>query len=156
MQHQEAVTGYCSCSTCLVHFDKGPGGPIFAASRRLLPADHPLRQQRATFRGQSFYFYNNETRGAPKLKTTQMLFNLLALRRRHRVTHYLGQKGPPMLVSMKGFKYEKFNLLEWMHNLGRTWDCLLNFLVGIYLNSNPYASSPPPLSCVRHTHIIHT
>ena len=36
-----------------------------------------------------------------------------------------------MLASMKGFKYEKLNLLEWMHNLGRAWDCFLNILVGI-------------------------
>ena len=148
--------GYCGCSTCFIHFDQGPGGPIRASSRLYLPPDHPLRQLIATFRGQPFFFRNIEARQAPKLKTTQALYNILALLRREGLTHYLGQKGPPMLMSLKGFKYEKFNLLEWMHNLGRTWDCLLNFLVGIYLNSNPYASSPPPLSCVRHTHIIHT
>ena len=30
-----------------------------------------------------------------------------------------------------GFKYSKFNLLEWMHNLGRAFDCILNFLIGM-------------------------
>ena len=129
-QQQESVTGYCGCSTCLVHFDQGPGGPIRASSRRMLPEGHPLREKITTFRGERFVFHNSEARGAPKLKTTQTLLHLLDLRRRHAVEHFLGQKGPPMLMSMKRFKYSKFNLLEWMHNLGRVWDCCLNFLVG--------------------------
>ena len=147
-QQQESVTGYCGCSTCLVHFDQGPGGPIRAASRRMLPADHPLRQQRATFRGQSFHFHNTEIKGEPKVKTTQTLFNLLNLCKRHGVTHYLGQKGPPMLISLKGFHYAKFNLLEWMHNLGRSFDCLNSFLVGIIS-----APTPPHRSIDTRTHI---
>ena len=100
----------------------------------MLPLEHPLRQQRSTFRGQRFFFRNTETRGEPKLKTTQTLLKLDSLRRRHGVTHYLGQKGPPMLVAMKGFKYLKFNLLEWMHNLGRAFDCVHNLLIGIRID----------------------
>ena len=122
--------GYCGCSTCFVHFDQGPGGPIRASSRRYLLPDHHLRQQSATFRGRRYCFRNFETRGALKLKTTQTMYNVLTLLRRDNLTHYLGQKGPPMLMSMKGFKYEKFNLLEWMHNLGRAWDNMLTFLIG--------------------------
>ena len=41
--NQMPVGSYCGCSTCDVHFDQGPGGPIFACARRYLPADHPLR-----------------------------------------------------------------------------------------------------------------
>ena len=126
---QEAVTGYCGCSTCLVQFDQGPGGPIRAVSRRMLPLEHPLRQQRSTFRGQRFFFRNTETRGEPKLKTTQTLLKLDDLRRRHGVTHYMGQKTPPILMLMKGLKYLKFNLIEWIHNLGRVWDCVHNLLI---------------------------
>ena len=41
------------------------------------------------------------------------------------------------------FKYGKFNLLEWMHNLGRAWDGFLNLLVGICLNMHTQ-------TCVNH------
>ena len=57
-----------------------------------------------------------------------------------------------MLISMKGFKYEKFNLLEWMHNLGRAWDNLLNFLVGL----EPPRSPPPTVVRFIDTTRAHT
>ena len=99
---QEAVTGYCGCSTCLVHFDQGPGGAIYSTARRMLSADHPLRQQTAVFQGNRFVFRSTETRGEPLLKTTQRILHLDFLRRRNNLDHYLGQKGPPMLMSLKG------------------------------------------------------
>ena len=42
----------------------------------------------------------------------------------------LGQKGRPLLSSLRGFKYEKFNLLEWMNNLDCVFDNFLELLVG--------------------------
>ena len=125
----------------------------------MLPADHPLRQQRVVFQGQSFVFRNNETRDTPALKTTQRLLHLDILRRRNGVVHYLGQKGLPMFASLQGhvlllvvsfgvvvddhcfttgWKYSKFNLLEWMHNMGRTFDCILNLLFGLVPPPPPY------------------
>ena len=39
---------------------------------------------------------------------------------RHQTTH----------PHLPDFKYAKFNLMEWMHNLGRAFDCFLSLLVG--------------------------
>lgn len=128
--NQISVTGYCGCSTCSVHFDKGPKGPISACSRRFLPAGHPLRAKTCTFEGQRFTFRNEETRTAPAKKTTQTIFTFLAFVRQLGVEHYLGQRGPPMLMSMQGFKYECFNILEWMHNLKCAFDNFCDLLVG--------------------------
>ena len=78
-------------------------GPRWYHPLLLFHPKHIPHTSTASFQGQLFVFRNTETRGEPKLKTTQTLFHLNALRRRDRVTHYLGQKGPPMLVSMKGW-----------------------------------------------------
>ena len=64
------------------------------------------------------------------MKTTQTIFKLLTLARARGVEHYLGQKGPPMLTTMDGFQYDKFNLLEWMHNLKCAFDNFVDLLVG--------------------------
>jgi hypothetical protein len=68
----------------------------------MLSADHPLRQQTAVFQGNRFVFRNTEVREEPLLKTTQRILHLDFLRRRNNLDHYLGQKGPPMLMSLKG------------------------------------------------------
>ena len=54
--HQKTVQSYCGCSTCEVHFDVGPEGPIYAVARQFLPGAHPLRQKRCIFHGLSFEF----------------------------------------------------------------------------------------------------
>ena len=127
---QIQVIGYCGCSTCCVHFDQGPTGAIYGCVRRFLPVGHPLRSKDCSFEGLTLTFRNEETRPAPATKTTQTLFTYLSLARRLGVEHYLGQKGPPMLMSLRGFKYDRFNLLEWMHNLKCSFDNLLDLLVG--------------------------
>ena len=126
----ESIVGYCSCTTCLVHFDKGPKGPIYCCARRFLPPGHPMRQQNCIFEGLQLSFAKQEPRSAPNIKTTQTIFQLLTMVRRLQVQHYLGQKGPPMLMSMNNFKYEYFNILEWMHNLKCAFDNILDLLVG--------------------------
>ena len=128
--HQMSVQSYCGCSTCCVHFDQGPDGPIFALARRYLPPHHPLRLRRCVFKGHEFEFHNDEVRGAPPIKTSQTIFNYNALRRRRNVTHVLGQKGEMMLSSYIGLKYESFNLLEWMHNMACAYDNFIKFLTG--------------------------
>ena len=127
---QICVTGYCGCSTCFAHFDQGPKGPINCCSRCFLPADHPLRQKDCEFAGVKLTFRNHETRAAPVTKTTQTIFQCSTLAREMEVEHYLGQKGFPMLMSLEGFKYERFNLLEWMHNLKCSHDNVLDLLIG--------------------------
>ena len=127
---QIVVTGYCGCSTCNVHFDQGPGGAIYACSRRFLPVGHPLRAKDCEFEGLRFVYRNEEARARPTTKTTQTIFTTLALVRRLGVEHYLGQKGPPMLMSLQGFKYDRFNILEWMHNIKCSFDNVLELLVG--------------------------
>ena len=129
--NQTVVTSYNGCSHCNVHFDQGPGGPIFALTRRFLPAGHPLRSHNCTFRGHDFEFRNDEARPEPSTKTTQSIFKLATLAKVHNVTHYLGQKGRPMFVTLSGFHYDKFNPVEWMHNLARTFDNLNDLLVGV-------------------------
>ena len=128
--NQITVNGYCGCSTCTIHYDRGNDGAIYAGARRLLPAGHPLRNNTATVEGEQFFFRNRETRSAPPIKTTQTLFKYAALAKRRGVSHFLGQKGEPMFSSLKGFKYSKFNFLEWMHNLARVFDRFMDFLVG--------------------------
>ena len=128
--HQTIVTSYCGCSTCTVHYDQGPGGPIFATARRYLAPAHPLRQKNCTFKGHTLEFYNEETRTAPAVKTSQILFKYDALRRRHGVQHFLGQKGPIMLHKYLTMEYAKFNLLEWMHGMKCVFDNTLDFLIG--------------------------
>ena len=128
--NQMAVGSYCGCSTCAVHYDQGPDGPIFAVARRYLPADHPLRQQRCTFRGRMYEYRNEESRGPPKILTTQDLFNLCARRRIRNIEHLLGQKGPIMLRKYQDMEYANFNLLEWMHNCKCGFDFFLDLLVG--------------------------
>ena len=128
--NQMTVQSYCGCSTCKIHFDKGPGGPIFAQARRYLPPHHPLRQQRCTFKGREYEFRNEETRGAPAPKTSQDLFKYVALKNRRGVEHVLGQKGPIMLHKYLTMEYAKFNLLEWMHNLKCSFDNTMDLLVG--------------------------
>ena len=128
--NQKSVQSYCGCSTCTVHFDQGPDGPIYAQSRRYLPPRHPLRLRRCVFKGNRFEFPNEERRGAPPVKTSQHLFNYVVLAKTRNVTHVLGQKGPIMLSSYRGLQYSKFNLLEWMHNMARTYDNFMKLLVG--------------------------
>lgn len=127
---QITVQGYCGCSTCTIHYDEGPGGAIYGQARRFLPAGHPLRAKDCVFEGLRLTFRNEEERAAPATKTTQIIFKFLALARRLGVEHYLGQKGTPMLMSMSGFKYDRFNLLEWMHNIKCAFDNFLDMLVG--------------------------
>ena len=128
--NQMTVQSYCGCSTCQIHFDQGPGGPIFAQARRYLPPDHPLRQRRCTFKGRVYEFRNVESRGAPDIKTSQDLFKYAAARRQRGVEHVLGQKGPIMLRKYQAIEYSKFNLLEWMHNLKCVFDNTMDLLVG--------------------------
>ena len=113
-----------------MHFDQGPAGVLSACSRRFLPAGHPLRAKDCNFEGLCFTFRNEEARPRPATKTTQTIFTFLALLSSLGVEHYLGQKGPPMLMSMRGFKYDRFNILEWMHNLKCAFDNFLDLLVG--------------------------
>ena len=126
----ESIIGYCSCSSCHVHFDKGPKGPIFGCARRYLRPDHPLREKSCEFAGLHLEFVKEERRSAPPKKTTQTVFNALAMVRHLGVEHYLGIKGPPMLMTLKSFDYEFFNILEWMHNLKCAHENCLNLLVG--------------------------
>ena len=128
--NQMSVQSYCGCSHCQVHFDKGPDGPIYALARRYLPAGHPLRSRRSRFKGHDFEFCSEETREAPAKKTTQTLFQYATLARRHNVEHFLGQKGPMMLYRYRGIKYHSFNVLEWMHNMSRTFSNVMDLLVG--------------------------
>ena len=128
--NQLSVKSYCGCSTCQVHFDQGPGGPIFGVARRYLPADHPLRQAHCIFRGHKYEYHKIEDRTAPAIKTSQTLIKYDALRRQHDVEHFLGQKGPMMLRLYRTMQYSKFNVLEWMHNLKCAFDCFMNLLVG--------------------------
>lgn len=125
--NQKSVQSYCGCSTCCVHFDQGPDGPIYALARRYLPPHHPLRARRCVFKGLQFEFHNDEVRGSPPIKTSQTIFKYNALRRRRNVC---GQKGDIMLSSYIGMKYENFNLLEWMHNMARAFDNFMEFLTG--------------------------
>ena len=76
-------------------------------------------------------YRSEELRDAPATKTTQIIFKLLSLARARGVQHYLGQKGSPMLMSMIGFQYDKFNLLEWMHNVKCVFDNFFDLLVGL-------------------------
>ena len=128
--NQITVVGYCGCSTCCVHFDQGPAGAIYGCARQFLPEGHPLRSKDCVFEGLTLTYRNEETRTAPATKTTQTLFKFLAVARRLGVQHYLGQKGPPMLMSLRGFMYDRFNLLEWMHNVKCSFDNCLDLLVG--------------------------
>ena len=128
--NQMAVNSYCGCSTCMIHYDQGPDGPLHGAARRFLPMDHPLRQQRGTFKGRTFSYSSSELRGPPKNLTTQDLFKLCAQRRLRGIEHLLGQKGPIMLRKYLGMEYSKFNVLEWMHNCKCAFDFFLDLLVG--------------------------
>lgn len=128
--NQIVVGGYCGCSTCTVHYDQGPGGPIFSTARMMLPAGHPLRKRNCVFQGRRYQFRIDETRSHPPKKTTQYVLMCAMLAERRGVEHYLGQKGPPILRSLRDFSYEKFNILEWMHNLARAFDNYLELLVG--------------------------
>ena len=130
--NQVSVQAYCGCSYCKVHFDRGPGCPIYSVSRRWLSADDPLREQECEVDGYRYFFRNREERAAPLMKTTQSVFANATLARARGLTHFLGQKGRPLLGSLRGFNYQKFNLLEWMHNLACAFDNLLELLVGTF------------------------
>ena len=128
--NQSSVQSYCGCSTCQVHYERGPDGPIHALARKYLPPDHPLRSRLAVFKGLSFQYHKAEDESAPRLKTTQTLFQYVARARRLGVEHYLGQKGDMMLAHYRGIQYDKFNILEWMHNMARGFGNFMDFLVG--------------------------
>ena len=83
-----------------------------------------------SFKGHQFEFRNNETRRPPSMQTTQSIFKLTALQRARNVSHFLGQKGPTMFSTLLKFDYCSFNFVEWMHNLARAFDNLMDFLVG--------------------------
>ena len=136
--NQIQVVGYCGCSTCCIHYDQGPDGAIYGCSRQFLPVDHPLRSKDCEFEGLTLHYRREERRPAPATKTTQTLFKFLMVARRLGVDHYFGQKGPPMLMSMAGFKYDRFNLLEWMHNLKCSFDNFLDLLVGRHDDTNKW------------------
>ena len=103
---------------------------MYASARRFLPDDHPLRNKECVFQGQNYQYGDEERRKEPDVKTTQTLFNYASIAKERGVAHYLGQKGPPLLAPLENFKYEKFNILEWMHNLKRTYECFMDVLVG--------------------------
>ena len=103
---------------------------MYASARRFLPDDHPLRNKECVFQGHHYQYCKEERREEPGTKTTQTLFNYVSIAEDRGVTHYLGQKGHPLLATLENFKYEKFNILEWMHNLKRTYECFLDLLVG--------------------------
>lgn len=128
--NQVTVQAYCGCSHCGVHYDQGPGCVIYSVPRRWLPPDDPLRNQTCDVCGQTFFLRNREQRGAAPAKTTQSVFNNANIARARSLKHFLGQKGRPLMSSLRGFKYEKFNILEWMHNLARAFDNFLELLVG--------------------------
>ena len=128
--NQSTVTSYCGCSTCCVHYDQTPAGKSYDCSRRFLPADHPLRSKDCDFEGLRLTFHNEETRPPPKVKTTQTIFTFLAGLRRLGVEHYMGQKGPPMLMYLQCYMHDRFNILEWMHNCKCAFDNTLDLLVG--------------------------
>jgi len=127
---QMSVTSYCGCSTCTVHYDQGPDGPIHAVARRYLPPDHPLRSRSCVFHGQCYEYHGAESRSAPPIKTSQTLFNYNVLRTQRNVVHVRGQKGEIMLSSYRGMEYRNFNVLDWMHNMKCAFDCFMAFLVG--------------------------
>ena len=81
--------------------------------------------------GQTFVYHNHERRPPPRIKTTQTVSNCATIARDRGIEHFLGQKGFPMLYNLTGYNYEKFNLLEWMHNLARAFDNFNNLLVGV-------------------------
>ena len=128
--NQISVVGYSGCSTCIVHYDQGPAGAIYGCARRFLPRGHPLRRKDCTFQGLQLAFRNEELQEAPPKKTTQTVFKLATQARARRVTHYLGQKGLPMLMAMLNFRYDRFNVLEWMHNLKCSFDNFVDMLIG--------------------------
>ena len=128
--HQKAVQSYCGCSTCSVHFDVGPEGPIYAVARRFLPRGHPLRQKRCVFHGMSFEFVQEERRPEPAIKTSQIIFKYDAIRRLRGVEHFCGQKGPIMMRKYKCLEYSRFNLLEWMHGIKCLCVNVFDFLLG--------------------------
>jgi len=103
---------------------------MYASARRFLPNDHPLRNKDCEFDHNLYQYQDEERRDEPEPKTTQTLFNYASLAEERGVVHYLGQKGPPLLATLENFKYEKFNILEWMHNLKRTYECFMDLLVG--------------------------
>ena len=128
--NQMSVQSFCGCSTCLAHYDQGPGGPIYALARKYLPPNHPLRSAQCNFKGNRYEFIKAEARGAPAIKTTQTIFNFAAMARRLGVAHYLGQKGPMMFAIYRSIQYAKFNILEWMHNLVCAFQNFLDLLTG--------------------------
>lgn len=128
--NQMSVQSYCGCSTCTVHYDQGPDGPIHALARRYLRTGHPLRSRSCVFHGHHYEYNSVETRSAPPIKTSQTLFNYNVLRTRRNVVHVRGQKGEIMLSSYRGLEYSKFNLLDWMHNMKCAFDCFMSFLLG--------------------------
>ena len=128
--NQISVQAYCGCSTCGIKYDAGPGGPIYAAARLMLPADSPLRNRVCVCHGQRFFFRNQENRRPARIKTTQTLFNCATRARQLSLEHFLGQKGFPLFRNLRGWQYDKFNLLEWMHNMARAFDNFQNLLVG--------------------------
>ena len=128
--HQKAVQSYCGCSTCTIHFDVGPEGPIYAAARLYLPPDHPLRARRCKFNGYVFEFVKEEHRREPKLKTSQTLFKYDAMRKARGVEHFCGQKGPVMLSKYLCMEYARFNLLEWMYGIKCACVNIFDFLLG--------------------------
>lgn len=125
-----SVQSYCGCSYCCIHFDEGPGCAIYSLPRRWLAPDDPLRSVNAEVDGHRYCFRNREERGQPPEKTTQSVFKNSHIARVRDLLHFLGQKGRPMLSSLRGFNYERFNLLEWMHNMARAYDNILELLVG--------------------------
>ena len=130
LNNQVSVQAYCGCSYCKVHFDRGPSCAIYSVARRWLAPDDPLREEECEIDGQKYFFRSREERAVPGIKTTQSVFTNSTIARARSLTHYLGQKGRPLLSSMTGFNYEKLNLLEWMHNLARAFDNFLEILVG--------------------------
>ena len=103
---------------------------MYASARRFLPHDHRLRNKECVYQGHRYQYRDEERREEPGLKTTQTLINHVSIAKEAGVSHYPGQKGPPLLATLDNFKYDKFNILEWMHNLKRTFECFLDLLVG--------------------------
>lgn len=96
---------------------------MYLGTRRLLPADSPLRQRRCG----AYHFIDEERRPPAAKRTTRLLNVCLQIKKDRDLQHVCGFSGPPMLSKRIGFDMVLDNIAEWMHANGR----IFTFFVGI-------------------------
>lgn len=140
----QATTGYDSgCCVCLHKWTPGSTGSkcCFGGYRALLPMRSRGRQARVQAGGNTYEYQDAETRPIPKLRTTRLARECVAVVEAVGIEAFRGHKRPPLFASWAGMEcWFRLQPPELMHDTKIMTEMLLKTLVGKVSDAGFYAN----------------